>query len=198
MSAMEVDSIEQIEKEFFELKEKYFNEQIEALKQDYEQVKIGTNEQFQNEITNIDKQRDEKIWRAKQWREYQLSSINHFFEAEKQQAQDEYENDKKQLKYKMLQSISDKISEIEEEKKLMNITDDENKEAPNRQLRSRKKEKEKEVNYNPRVKKLNPSHINFTLQDSEIYEDLNYMHKYYPGSPSFDPQRWFNLAPVNI
>ncbi len=48
---------------------------------------------------------------------------------------------------------------------------------PSRNLRSTKKGKENTTLLNHRAKKLNPSHINYTLKDTEISEDLALIQK---------------------
>jgi hypothetical protein len=60
---------------------------------------------------------------------------------------------------------------------LLPIADIRSSVLPSRNLRSTKKGKENALILNHRAKKLNPSHINYTLKETEIGEDLALIQK---------------------
>ena len=72
-----LDNMEKIEKEFSDLKEKFFRDQIQSLKDDIAAIRGGTHEKFREQMEELDELRQEKLWRAEQWREYQVSIQHH-------------------------------------------------------------------------------------------------------------------------
>jgi len=103
-----LDSLEKIEKEFSDLKEKFFRDQMEALKAECEAIKLGmpgsvtrsnlltyfdctgSHEKFLEKVKELEEKKSEKLWAAQQWREYQLNNINIIYDAEKRQSEEEY------------------------------------------------------------------------------------------------------------
>lgn len=71
----------------------------------------------------LEERRAQKIWLAEQWRQYQIQCINIAFESEKKQADDEFQNEKKELKEKLVKNILKRRKQLEEEKNTMNLMD---------------------------------------------------------------------------
>jgi len=167
-------NMEKIEKEFADLKEKFFTEKIEALKKEYEMIKNGTHQGFIKKCKELEESREHKIWAAEKWREYQLENIENIFQAEKKQCEDEYKTDKKNLREKMMAITLEKRKKLMDEKNTMNLTD--GTERVTRALRKRgiSKDSKDQAAYKRR---LNPPHINYILKDTEIHEDLSLIQK---------------------
>lgn len=83
-------NLEKIEKEFHSLKEKFFAEKIDSLKKEYEMLKMGTHEGFLKKCSDLEDIKQQKLWAAEKFREYQLKNLESIFESEIQQAEEEY------------------------------------------------------------------------------------------------------------
>lgn len=166
-----LDNLEKIEKEFSDLKEKFFRDQMESLKAECEAIKLGSHEKFLEKVKELEEKKSEKVWAAQQWREYQLANINNMFDAEKRQCEEEYKLEKRQLRDRMLHTIEDKIKKLEDEKNTMSLIDGGDSRIT-RTLRRRKEPAARESQQTGQKRKLNPPHISYTLKESEILEDL--------------------------
>jgi len=179
-------NMEKIEKEFADLKEKFFNDKIEALKKEYEMIKNGTHQVFIKKSKELEEIRDHKIWAAEKWKEFQLQNIENIFQAEKSQAEDEFLSDQKALSEKMVNSILEKKKKLIDEKNTLTISDGPEKIIRRtRPKRGKDKENKDQSNYRRR---LNPPHISYTLKESEISEDLNLIIKQAPSNSSSKDQ----------
>jgi len=173
--------MEKIEKEFQDLKEKFYQEKVEALRKEIDTIQAGSHDKLLQKLRELEYKRDEKLWAARQWREYQLQAIETAFNAEKKQAEDEYESDKQTLKERMIQALNERQRKLEEEKNTLSLTDGatdiRNAVPSSRNLRSQKKGKENFTAVVNQRRKLAPSHISYTLKESEIQEDLAAIQK---------------------
>jgi len=165
-------NMEKIEKEFADLKEKFFKDKITQLKREIDSINHDTHPSFREKCRELEEIKAEKIWNAEQWKQYQLQNILNVFESEKRQAEEEFNSEKQQLREKMINAICDKQKKLTEEKMTMNLTDASDTRTNTRTLRKRGG-----VSTQPPAnsfkKKLNPPHINYTLRDFEILEDLS-------------------------
>eukprot|EP01133_Synstelium_polycarpum_P010265 gene10265-11972_t len=90
--------MERIEKEFSDLKEKFFNDKLGSIKKEMEEIKIGEHQVFQEKIRELDLKKEKKMQMAEAWKNYQLQNILNMFDAERQQFEDEYDQSKSQKK----------------------------------------------------------------------------------------------------
>jgi len=141
---------------------------------------------FLKKCKELDDIKEHKTWAAEKWREYQLQNIENIFLAEKKQAEDEYKADKKTLREKMMNTAMEKRKKLLEEKSTMNLTDfsDGNERMMTRTTRSKRgnKDAKEQPSYKRR---LNPPHINYTLKENEIAEDIGLIQKASVNQPSF-------------
>jgi hypothetical protein len=86
-----IESMEKIEKEFIDLKEKFYAERLAIIKREIEMIKNGTHANYLETVKQLEDKKAQRIWLAEQWRAYQLQCINIAFESEKKQADDEYQ-----------------------------------------------------------------------------------------------------------
>lgn len=189
-----IDNMEKIEREFSDLKEKLYQDQIQWLKEDMAEIKRGTDEQFMEQCKELEADRQEKLWRAEQWKQHILVSVENMFQAELKQATDEFEAEKRHLRNKMLSALQTQMAKLEDEKNTITLVADASESRSSARL-SRKKTKDQSIK-DFTHKKSQPSHISFTLRDSEVYEDLNYMSKCQPTDSNFELERWLALAPL--
>jgi len=172
--------MERIEKEFQDIKEKFYREKIEQIRKEMEAINQGNHEKLIAKLREAELKKEEKIWAAEQWRQYQLMSIDNMFSGDKQQAEDELDEEKQFIREKMLQALQDRQKKLEEDKNTMSLQDGADIRAqalPSRNLRSTKKGKENTTVVNHRAKKLTPAHINYVLRENEINEDLTAIQK---------------------
>jgi tRNA G10 N-methylase Trm11 len=101
---------------------------------------LGTHQGYLESTKILEERRTQKIWLAEQWRQYQLQCINIAFESEKKQAEDEFQNEKKELKEKLIKSILKKRKQLEEEKNTMSLVDGPEIRVSTRTLRKRGKD----------------------------------------------------------
>jgi len=169
-------NMEKIEKEFADLKEKFFNDKIEALRREYEMIKTGTHQGFLKKCKELDELRQHKLWAAERWKEYQFQNLEHMFEAEKMQAEDEFEADRNVLRDRMMTSAVEKRRKLSDEKTSLNITDVNDGGIPHVSLR--KHSNLKESKEQPYKRRLHPTtHVAYVLKENEILEDLNVIQK---------------------
>jgi len=165
-------NMEKIEKEFADLKDKFFKDKIAALKREIEAIKNGTHPTFCEKCKELEQTRDDKVSAAEQWRLYQLQNVTNVFDAERRQAEEEYKAEKRQIRERMVQALVDKKKKLTEEKMTMNLTDPSDTRTNTRTLRRRGANLQQPQQNNLK-KKLSPPQINYTLLTSEIQEDLN-------------------------
>jgi len=171
------------------LRRSFFAEKIEALKKEYEMIKNGTHQGFIKKCNELDAIKTHKDTAAEKWKEYQTQNITHIYSAELKQSEDENKADKKALREKMMNTAMDKRKKLLEEKKnTMNLTDfsDGPERMMTRTTRSKRGSKDPKEQPNYR-RRLNPPHINYTLRDYEISEDLSLIQKAAANHPSFVP-----------
>jgi len=191
-----IDNMEKIEKEFSDLKEKLYQDQIQWLKEDMAEIKRGTDEQFTEHCKELEAERQEKLWKAEQWKQHILLSIENMYQAEVKQAADEFEAEKRHLRNRMISALQTQMGKLEDEKNTITLVAEGSAAESRSSARlSRKKTKDQSIKEFTH-KKTQPSHINFALRDSEVYEDLNYMSKSHPSDPNFELERWLELAPL--
>ncbi|PRP82638.1 suppressor of defective silencing 3-like [Planoprotostelium fungivorum] len=166
--------VDKIEREFSDLKERFFADKIESLKKELDTLKNGTHQGFLKKCQELEEQQRQRLWAAERWRDYQIENINSIFAAEKQQGEDEYDNEKKSLQEKMINTVQEKKKKLLDEK-----TTAEEKNVNART--SQRKRNGKELKDGGSIKrKLNPPHILYTLREDEIKEDLAIIHKGHP------------------
>jgi len=166
-------NMEKIEKEFADLKEKFFKDKIAALKREIDSIKNGTHPIFCEKCRELEQARDDKVSAAEQWKQYQLQNVNNVFDAERRQAEEELMAEKRQIREGMVQALIDKKKKLTEEKMTMNLTDPSDTRTNTRTLRRRGGTNSQQPQQNNFKKKLNPPQINYTLLTSEIQEDLH-------------------------
>jgi len=169
-------NMEKIEKEFADLKEKFFKDKISQLKREIDSINHDTHPTFREKCRELEDIKSDKIWNAEQWKQYQLQNINNVFEAERRQAEEEYSAEKQQLKEKMINAIYDKQKKLTEEKMTMNLTDASDSRTNTRTLRKRGgvSTQQQQNNFKKKLNHINTApNINYTLRDFEILEDLS-------------------------
>jgi len=178
--------MERIEKEFSDLKEKFFSDQIESLSFERDRIRDGKHERYIEKAKELEEKKNEKLWAAQQWREYQLQNINQVFESEKRQAEDDFKGERSQLKERMVVAIEDKVKKLEEEKVTLNLTDGSDTRIMTRTLRRRGKDTASTLgstfsssSSQTTKKRSNPPSINYllVLKESEILDDLAAIQK---------------------
>lgn len=97
------------------MKEKYFSERFRQLDEHAAKLEAGNEEVFQRELALLEENQRFKTETAERWRRYQLANINNVFDAERQQANDDYNSNKEVLREKMLNFLLDKQRKLEEE-----------------------------------------------------------------------------------
>jgi len=107
------------------------------------------------------------------------------FEADKIQAEDEFEADRKILRDKMITTAVEKRRKLTDEKSSITLIDSNDKTSTRISLRKRSnntKESKESTSY---IKKLNPPHVEYSLQETEIIEDINLIQKGMSNNSSF-------------
>ena len=84
-------NMEAIEREFTDLKDTLFKNSIQWLKQDCVLIRSGQHERFVQGAESLEAERREKIWRIEQLKKLRMQNIERMFEAEQQQANDEFQ-----------------------------------------------------------------------------------------------------------
>jgi len=166
-------NMSKIEKEFSDLRDKLFEEKLQALKKEYEQVQKDGHPEQLKKIQELEQQKISKITSSDLWKQYQLNNINSMYEAEKRQAEDEFKSEKEELKRRLLNEIIDKQRKLEEEKSSMSLEDgSETRSNFTRKLRRRAYEPTPTAASANQLRKKHTPQINYTLKESEIMEDL--------------------------
>ncbi|ELR22474.1 CCAAT/enhancer-binding family protein [Acanthamoeba castellanii str. Neff] len=175
--------MEKIEKEFADLKEKLFAKKMKDLHDECKAIMEGSHDGFLKRAQELEIKKNSKVWMAEKWKEYQLQNIEHVFQFECLQAEEEYNHERRSLRDEMANEILDKQKKLEEEKSTMSLRGDGNGDAravKGRVLRNRRGGKDKDGGYGQaysRHKTAQPPHINYTLNDDEIMTDLSLMKK---------------------
>jgi len=165
---------DKVEKDFAELKEKFFKEKIASLKREIDSINNGTHPGFCEKCKELEQVRDDKIYAAEQWRSYQLQNINNAFDAEKRQADEEYKAERQQMRERMIQTLLDKRKKLSDDKVAMGVPDADIR-TTTRTLRRRggPPQQSQQSNFKKKLNSNLAPQINYTLQNSEIQEDLN-------------------------
>jgi len=175
--------MEKIEREFADLKEKLFAKKIRDLQDECKAIMDGTHEGFLRRAQELEVKKNARVWLAQKWKEYQLQNIEHVFQFECIEAEEEYNYEKRALRDEMTNEILDKQKKLEEEKLTMSLRADANGDAraiKGRVLRNRRGGKDRDTAFGQpysRHRTIQPPHINYTLSDDEILSDLSLMRK---------------------
>ncbi len=83
-------ALERAEKEFNILKDRYFGDKIKQLEGELDAIQAATHQGFIQKCAELDELKVIKLKGAETTKEYQIQNLEHEFEAEKKQAEDEY------------------------------------------------------------------------------------------------------------
>eukprot|EP00029_Vermamoeba_vermiformis_P008427 TRINITY_DN3946_c0_g1_i1.p1 TRINITY_DN3946_c0_g1~~TRINITY_DN3946_c0_g1_i1.p1 ORF type:complete len:266 (-),score=52.03 TRINITY_DN3946_c0_g1_i1:74-871(-) len=181
-----IESMEKIEKEFIDLKEKFYAERLAIIKREIEMIKNGTHTTYLETVKQLDDKKAQRIWLADQWRAYQLQCINIAFESEKKQADDEYQNEKRDCKERLMKSTLLKRQQLEEEKNAISLVEtDPEVRVSTRMLRSKRKDGNQPEKIKGGgtvipggiIKKVSAPEIKIDLSDMEVGEDFETIHR---------------------
>eukprot|EP01092_Planopodium_desertum_P007870 TRINITY_DN324_c0_g1_i2.p1 TRINITY_DN324_c0_g1~~TRINITY_DN324_c0_g1_i2.p1 ORF type:complete len:329 (-),score=11.17 TRINITY_DN324_c0_g1_i2:330-1316(-) len=170
--ATSIDNMEKIEKEFSDLKDKYFAEKIRSIDEEIEKIKDKSHEGLLAKAKDLEEQKMKKLRKADQWKNYQLQSILTIYEADCRQAEEEYEVDKDSIAHDMIAALQEKHKKLYDEKQSLNLTSGEAKPVT-RSLRRRHKESQTR----DQRRRLNPPQIDYHLPSADIIEDLHLIRK---------------------
>ncbi len=113
--------IAKIEAEFRDLKEKYFREQVAKLKREIDEIKAGTHVEFVSQLAELEKARSTKLSAAQAWRQFKLTTVQNEFETDKKIADDEFMEEKRQHRDRLINGVMERKKAISEEKSTMSL-----------------------------------------------------------------------------
>jgi hypothetical protein len=180
--------MEKIEKEFADLKDKLYERKIKDLQEECKSIIEGTHEIFLKRVDELEQKRQEKIWLTNKWREYQLQNLEHIYNSELKQADDEFQYEKKHLRDQMANEVLEKQRKLEEEKNTMNLKEVNGETTRATKLRTLRRRGRsagppggsENLNASPYGiprHRTAPPHINYTLSDDEIFSDLQLLRR---------------------
>ncbi|KAL1140522.1 hypothetical protein AAG570_000452 [Ranatra chinensis] len=157
-----------------ELREQIYQEKLNSLKAQLQQLKDGTYPDYSRKLKKLDHQYKERMRLNASWRDHLLDIMEKDFIAEKRAAAKELDEKMVELKENLIQDMEEKRKIIEAERVSMELSGDstETKPAITRKLRRRpndpapipEKRRGKLASF--------PSQINFLLDDKEIESDM--------------------------
>jgi hypothetical protein len=166
-----------IEAEFRDLKEKYFREQVAKLKREIDEIKAGTHAEFVSQVAELEKSRNGKLNAAGAWRQFKLAAVQNEFETDKKIAEDDFMEEKRQHRDRMINGVMERKKAISEEKNTMSLASD----APtalggaaaqrNKRTLRRRVGHEKEGGPTSHTTQA-PPQVRYTLSDAEVAHDL--------------------------
>ncbi|KYR01116.1 hypothetical protein DLAC_02218 [Tieghemostelium lacteum] len=179
-------NIERIEKEFTELKEKFFQDKLAQLKKEVEDIKIGEHQTLQDRMKDLESKKERKLYIAETWKNYQLQSIMNMFDSEKQQLEDEHQEEAHHLKERMVNSIHDKQKRITEERDSMRSDSESRITTRTRrrtQLSGPNSLQTQSLISSNQKKKQTPAPVVFHLKESENHELINFFLNFLSQTP---------------
>jgi len=165
-------------------------------------LKDGSNPGFLKKSRELDFLRDQKIRAAEKWKEYEIQNINCLYHAEKKQAEDEFKADVFDLRERLLQNLSEKKKKLQDDRSTLtlsvggppgNVSDQQpTRSVMTRTLRKRGggmiggigKEGKLVDGHAAYKRRLNPPHIEYSLKESEILEDISLIQKAVSSHPA--------------
>ncbi len=208
-----LDKMEKIEHEFTSLKDTYFARKVRpemdrnslfsplfftsaktlqaaTIQSEMALIEGGKHEQFIAKDLALQEKQRLAIEAAARERTYQIRNAQLVYEAEVSQAEKDLALDRKHLKKKMLDSLQMRLEELEEEKRNVSVVDFNAKKAAEESLAGQPKKKKPKPELAPvitmadgRRKRLNPPHVNYSIRDTEIYNDLHLLKRSAGGLP---------------
>lgn len=115
-------AMEKIEKEFYELKEKFISDKIQSLQSELDSIDTGSHHHFVSKCQELEESRNQKIWASEKWKEYQILQIESVFQNEKNIVDEEFKQDKKIIKEKLISSTVEKKRKLQEDKNSISIS----------------------------------------------------------------------------
>jgi Sds3-like len=188
----ESNYLERIEREFADLKEKFFKQKLAALKKEMEDTRSGTSDEFLKHCKLLEKKREEQVLLASQWRLFRLQNINGVHDSEKLSAHQQFEAEKEGLAQNMIASLDDRMRRLYDERNSLSLNSNgsgsnESGTRSTRKLRRRggAASAAASKSFSDAIdssglhateldahQQLAPSHIDYTLDDDEILDDL--------------------------
>mmetsp|Transcript_25521 Transcript_25521/g.28385 ORF Transcript_25521/g.28385 Transcript_25521/m.28385 type:complete len:248 (+) Transcript_25521:41-784(+) len=135
-----IKNMEVIEKEFTNLKEKYFAENMADLNKELEELQNGQFEGYVLSVNELTAAHKERLELADKWKEHKMNCIEQVAVTERKSAMDDLENQKKEIQTAMIKDVHRRVKKLEEEKDTMNITNDGPGSDTKRTLRKRGKD----------------------------------------------------------
>ncbi|KAL7301510.1 hypothetical protein TKK_0005946 [Trichogramma kaykai] len=158
-----LENMANLEKQFYALREKLYEEKIQQIDQNLKEVKEEKDEQYLKEIAALKKDMDEKEGVAARLKAFKLESIEHEFQSEELAAGQNYRSQQELLYDEMTSDILEKIRRLEEDRNSSDIHTD-------LWLHSNGKKKKKNTQKKKALSISGP-YIVYMLQESEILED---------------------------
>uniref|UniRef100_A0A336MNU0 CSON001870 protein n=1 Tax=Culicoides sonorensis TaxID=179676 RepID=A0A336MNU0_CULSO len=154
-----------------EIKEQMYQDKLENLKKQLEDLKNGTHPEYAKRIKKLEQQYKERIRLNEIYRDYLVNCVERDYILEKNAAVKEYEEKKTDLRENLLTDFEDKRKQIENERNNMELNCDtiDIKPAVTRKLRRRPNEPVPVVE---KRRKNTPGALVLQLEDKEIDNDL--------------------------
>eukprot|EP01087_Luapelamoeba_hula_P008172 TRINITY_DN2025_c0_g1_i1.p1 TRINITY_DN2025_c0_g1~~TRINITY_DN2025_c0_g1_i1.p1 ORF type:complete len:287 (+),score=82.29 TRINITY_DN2025_c0_g1_i1:76-861(+) len=146
-------------------------------------------EQLLLKMKELQEVREKKLWMANRWKERSLYNIYHAHKAQEKQAEEEYESEKQQLEAKIAQQRDERsrkggrgVDEKRGKGKGLGAGD---KNGDGGRMQTRGSSRRRKDNQSgqqrgsgngTKSRKLQPPHINYTLSDEEIAQDLSVLY----------------------
>eukprot|EP00002_Diphylleia_rotans_P002657 TRINITY_DN11686_c0_g1_i1.p1 TRINITY_DN11686_c0_g1~~TRINITY_DN11686_c0_g1_i1.p1 ORF type:complete len:403 (-),score=113.88 TRINITY_DN11686_c0_g1_i1:332-1459(-) len=181
------------EKEFTSLKEKLFDEQILGVTREIDAVSDETHPEFLEELQKLSSIRRNKLLLAERLRDYQVENIMNHYRAERAFYDTECENEKKQLKERLLLIYHEKVRRLEEEKASLVLCEGVDAKSILRSLRRRNQDGVPIQPYVTRKKHYFPP-LPTPLRESEQAEDLMLLQKMIP----LPLKTYASMAPLSV
>lgn len=182
-----LEKMSDIEQKFVKLKEDYFAQKVESVRNEMNLVENGKHEKYQAKDQLLVEKHQRSLEAAARERTYQIRSAQLVYEAEVAQAEKELQTDRKHLKKKMLEALQSRVEELEEEKKDLSVAEFNERKAAEEVMAVQPKKKKAKPEAAPvvtgpdgRRRRLNPPHVNYSIRDAEIYSDMHLLRKPLP------------------
>ncbi|KAJ1977022.1 hypothetical protein H4R34_003749 [Dimargaris verticillata] len=170
-----------INQEFCANRESIYEDKVKEINQDIRDVCAGNHPIYLDKVKRLSAIRDEAIHKAKLHYEYQLDSAYQQYSEDMRKAEEEYTSEKEELREKLRANIEDRLKRLNEDKDILDITQDFNLDGSSRgntkrNLRKRGADQAEPAKPSKR-KHAATTALNCRLPEDEATDDLALMKK---------------------
>ncbi|KAJ1923050.1 hypothetical protein IWQ60_006116, partial [Tieghemiomyces parasiticus] len=169
-----------INQDFCNNRQAIYEEKIQEVNDMAQAICAGTDPKYREKVVELGKMREEAIFKAKLLCDYQLASAHQLYVDEVRRAEEDYANEKEELREKLRSGIEERLRRLKDDKDIMDIAQEIQGEGGSRSNSKRNLRKRGPDQTDQKTgKKKNPPSVTLShaVPEEDALDDLAQMKK---------------------